>query len=316
MSNASLELHPDQATKLTEQAASRDGAALRLEDLKPRMGFKGKVLRVELGGAFVDIGGVIGFLHISQVVTADGKPILRLADVLKEGDEVQVYVKRVNPKQKRVDLTMHQPPAYGWDNLQVGTIVHNAKVVSVESFGVFVDFDGPKHGLVPFNLMPKDFRPKVGDVLEKLWVIEVDEPKRRIGLTMIEPPALPWDRIRKGEKYTGTVKRVERTVAYVDIGAEREGVVRASSLGASYADLRAFVSQGEQVTVKVLRVDPGRKVLELALDGVDARDLVLSSGPEEELSPFAVALQRAQRLKRIQETGKTESEAALAQSAN
>ncbi|MCX7937873.1 MAG: S1 RNA-binding domain-containing protein, partial [Thermoflexales bacterium] len=63
MSNASLELHPDQATKLTEQAASRDGAALRLEDLKPRMGFKGKVLRVELGGAFVDIGGVIGFLH-------------------------------------------------------------------------------------------------------------------------------------------------------------------------------------------------------------------------------------------------------------
>lgn len=306
MSNATLELQQEQQSSAAQQPTPSNGTALRLEDLKPRMGFKGKVVHVELGGAFVDIGGIIGFLHISQVLTEDGKPVLRLADVLKPGSEVQVYVKRVNLKQKRVDLTMHQPPAYGWDNLQVGMVIQNAKVVSVESFGVFVDFDGPKHGLVPFNLMPKDFRPKVGDVLEKLWVIEVDEPKRRIGLTMIEPPALPWDRIRKGEKYTGTVTRVERNAAYVDIGAEREGVVRASSLGVTYADMRAIVSQGEQVTVKVLRADPSRRILELALDGVDAKDLVLSSGPEEELSPFAVALQRAQRLKRSQEASKAE----------
>ncbi|MCS6773102.1 MAG: S1 RNA-binding domain-containing protein [Anaerolineae bacterium] len=295
-----LQTSEEPTTASTEQSAPAP-QPLRIEDIKPRMAFTGRVIRVELGGAFIDIGGLIGFLHISQIVPPDDKPVLRVADVLKENDTLTVYVSRVFPKRKRIDLTMRRPAAYGWDNLQVGMKLHNVKVVSVESFGVFVDFDGPKHALIPFNLMPKGMRPKVDDVIETAWVVEVDEPKRRIGLTMVEPPALPWERIKKGEKYPGKVVRVERNAAYVDIGAEREGVVRASSLGASFLDMRTFVTQGEEVTVKVLRADPGKRILELALEGVNPSDFALSSGPEEELSPFAVALQRAQRLKRAQE---------------
>ncbi|MCL6512508.1 MAG: S1 RNA-binding domain-containing protein, partial [Anaerolineae bacterium] len=160
---------------------------MSLASLKPRMAFTGKVTRVELGGVFVDIGvGVDGFLHISQIVS--DKPVLRVADFFRVGDEVKVYVLRVNPKRKRVDLTMHQPSAYDWSNLEVGAKLNGVRVVSVESFGVFVDFDGPKHGLIPFNLMPKGMRPKVGDRIEDVWVVEVDKSKRRIGLTMIGPP--------------------------------------------------------------------------------------------------------------------------------
>lgn len=263
------------------------------------MAFTGKVTRVELGGAFVDIGiGVDGFLHISQIVS--DKPVLRVADVLHPNDEVQVYVLRVHPKNKRIDLTMHKPSAYDWSNLEVGTKLSGVRVVSIESFGVFVDFDGPKHGLIPFNLMPKGVRPKVGDRIDDVWVVEVDESKRRIGLTMIEPPALPWEKIKKGNRYVGKVTRVERNVAYVDIGAEREGLVRISSLNVAYADMHTFVTEGEEVNVRVLKVDPRKRQIDLTLEGINAEDYALSSGPDEQLSPFAAALQRAQRIKRAQ----------------
>ncbi len=278
---------------------AEDAAPRSLDALRPRMGFTGKVTRVELGGVFVDIGvGVDGFLHISQIVS--DKPVFRVADLFRVGDEIVVYIHRVQPERRRIDLTMHKPPAYYWDNLPIGTKLHNVRVVSVESFGVFVDFDGPKHGLIPFNLMPKGVRPKVGEQIDTVWVVEVDESKRRIGLTMIEPPALPWEKIKKGEVYSGKVTRVERNVAYVDVGAEREGVVRLSSLGVSHADMHTFVSVGEEVKVRVLKVEPNKRQLELTLEGVNARDYALSSGPEEELSPFAAAFQRAQRLKRAQ----------------
>jgi small subunit ribosomal protein S1 len=275
-------------------------APLTIDALKPRQGLKGKVTRVDLGGAFVDVGvGVDGFIHISQLSQGD-QPVTRVADVLKTGDEIDVYVNKVNPARKRIDLTTHRPAEFGWDNLQIGEKLDGVKVVSVESFGVFVDFDGPKHGLIPFNLMPKGVRPKVGDVIDNTWLVEVDEAKRRIGLTMIEPPALPWERIRKGEKFTGTVTRVERSSAYIDIGAERDGMVRASAMNMSFVDMHALVTEGEQVTVRVTKVDPGKRQIDLALEGVNPDDYALSSGPEEELSPFAAAFARAQRIKRAQ----------------
>lgn len=274
-------------------------SALSIAALKPRMAFKGKVTRAELGGVFIDIGvGVDAYLHSSRIVS--DAPVLHVPDAFHPGDEVQVYILRVNPAKKRIDLTMHKPSTYDWSNLEIGTKLSGVRVVSIESFGVFVDFDGPKHGLIPFNLMPKGLRPKVGDHIDDVWVVEVDESKRRIGLTMIEPPALPWEKIKKGNRYPGKVTRVERNIAYVDIGAEREGIVRISSLGVAYADMHAFVTEGEEVNVRVLKVDPQKRQLELTLEGINTEDYALSSGPEEQLSPFAVALQRAQRIKRAQ----------------
>ena len=291
--------HVDVAVADVPPAQSTSG----IDGLKTRTHARGKVTRVDLGGAFVDIGvGVDGFIHISQIVASADVQVTRVADVLKPGDEIDVYIFRVNPQRKRVELTMHRPAAYGWDNLPIGVKLDNAKVVSVESFGAFVDFDGPKHGLIPFNLMPRGVRPKVGDNVDTAWVVEVDESKRRVGLTMVEPPALTWDRIKRGEKITGKVTRVERNGAWVDIGAEREGMIRASAMGMNFVDMHALVSEGEEVTVKITKVDPGRKQIDLSLDGVNPDDYSLSSGPEEDISPFAAAFQRAQRIKRAQGT--------------
>ncbi len=271
-----------------------------LAGIKPRTAHKGKVTRTDLGGAFVDIGAnVEGYVHISQIVS--DKPVTRVADVLKSGDEIDVYVGRVNPARKRVELSMIKPPTYDWDNLAVGSQLTDVKVVAVESFGAFVDIDGPKHGLVPFNLMPKGDRPKVGDALPLVWVIEVNAEKRRIGLTMVEPPDRPWESIKKGDQLRGRVTRIERIGAYVDIGAEREGLIRTSSFGAGFVNVSNFVSVGEEVPVRVAKVDTQKKQIDLVMEGINSEEFSLSSGPEETISPFAAAMQRAQKVKKAQE---------------
>ncbi len=285
------------------ESGSQDNVAVpsasTIDSLRPRMGFKGKVTRVDLGGAFVNIGlDVEGFIHISHIVSAVQNPVTRVADVLKLGDEIDVYVNAVNPTMKRIDLTMVRPATYDWSDLHIGMKVPNARVVALESFGAFVDIDGPKHGLIPFNLMPKGQRPKVGDVLEAVWVIEASEDKRRIGLTMIEPPALPWESIHRGEVFKGKVTRIERKGAFVDIGAEREGLLRSSSFGSGFVNVGDFVTVGEDVSVRVVKVDASKKQVDLAMEGIDPEDFMLSSGPEEELSPMAAALQKATRGRR------------------
>ncbi len=273
--------------------------AVTLDTLRPRMGFKGHVTRVDLGGAFVNLGlEVEGYIHISRIVSASQNPVTRVSDVITAGTDIDVWVVSVNPTTKRIDLTMVRPATYDWLDLRVNMKVPNARVVALESFGAFVDIDGPKHGLIPFNLMPKGQRPKVGDVLEAVWVIEVSEDKRRIGLTMIEPPALPWESVHRGEIFKGTVTRVERKGAFIDIGAEREGLIRSSSFGSGFVNVSDFVTVGEQISVKVIKVDAPKKQIDLSMEGLDPDDFMLSSGPEEELSPMAAALQKATRGRR------------------
>ena len=273
--------------------------ATSIENLRPRMGFKGKVTRVDLGGAWVNIGlDAEGFIHISRIFSESQNPVTRVADVLSVGSDIEVWVVAVNPALKRIDLTMVRPAAFDWNDLRVNMKITNVRVVALESFGAFVDIDGPKHGLIPFNLMPKGQRPKVGDLLDAVWVIETSEDKRRIGLTMIEPPALPWESIHRGDVFKGTVTRVERKGAFIDIGAEREGLIRSTSFGSGFVNVSDFVTVGEAIAVKVVKVDPPKKQIDLAMEGLDPNDFVLSSGPEEELSTMAAALQKATRGRR------------------
>jgi ribosomal protein S1 len=274
--------------------------ATSIDALRPRMGFKGKVTRVEFGGAFVNLGiDVEGYIHISRIVSAAQNPVTRVSDVLNSGDDIEVWCVAVNPSLKRIDLTMVRPATYDWFDLRVNMKVANARVVALESFGAFVDIDGPKHGLIPFNLMPKGQRPKVGDVLDAVWVIETSEDKRRIGLTMIEPPALPWESVHRGDVFKGTVTRVERKGAFIDIGAEREGLIRSTSFGSGFVNVSDFVTVGEQISVKVIKVDPPKKQIDLSMEGLDPDDFMLSSAPtDEELSPMAAALQKATRGRR------------------
>ncbi len=194
-----------------------------IHDLKPKMRLEGTVTRVELFGAFVDIGvGQDGLVHISQLST---QRVNRVSDVVKEGDQVTV------------------------------------------------------------------------------WVLNVEPDRQRIDLTMIEPLAVEWDEIRPGQVYTGTVTRLERFGAFVDIGTTRDGLVHVSEITAEdyIRDPQERLSVGDEVQVKVLKVDRKRRRLELSIKALEehlVEEVEEEEEPEEQLTAIELAWRQAQRAKR------------------
>lgn len=194
--------------------ASQSPAPHRLEDLKQKMKLTGTVKKVELFGAFVDVGvGRDGLVHISAM---SAKPITRVEDVAKEGDTVTVWVRRVDPQAGRIDLTM------------------------------------------------------------------------------IEPLGLDWDEIKSGQTYKGKVVKIERFGAFVDIGAERPGLIHISEL-ASYRveEVTEIVKMGQEVEVKVIGVDTRKRQIKLSIKALEVEDVVPEDTGETPLTAMQIALQRA-----------------------
>jgi small subunit ribosomal protein S1 len=160
--------------------------ALSISDLKPKMELRGTVKKIELYGAFVDIGvGVDGLLHISQLSTEHVKNV---TDVLKEGDEITVWVRNVDQAQGRIDLTMNRPPGLMWNEIQVGQVL-TGKVVRVEKFGAFIDVGAERPGMVHVSELASGYvnSPtevvKVGDEVQ-VKVIKVNAKKKQIDLSI------------------------------------------------------------------------------------------------------------------------------------
>lgn len=160
--------------------------ALTIADLKPKMEVRGKVTKIELYGAFIDIGvGTDGLLHISQLST---ERVKNVNDKVSVGDEITVWVRNVDVEQKRIDLTMIQPPDVAWNEIQVGQVL-TGKVVRVEKFGAFVDVGAERPGMVHVSELASGYinSPsevvKVGDEL-RVKVIKANAKKKQIDLSV------------------------------------------------------------------------------------------------------------------------------------
>jgi transcriptional accessory protein Tex/SPT6 len=163
----------------------------KIADLKPKMPLKGIIKKIELFGAFVDVGvETLGLIHISKIKR---DPLQRIQDVLEEGQEIDVWVERVDANAGRLELTLNQPIQLEWKDIKPGMkIVGN--VVRLEKFGAFIEIGAVRPGLVHVSEMssgyvsdPSDLV-KVGDQVE-VSVIDFDRKKRQIRLTMnIEEP--------------------------------------------------------------------------------------------------------------------------------
>ncbi len=159
--------------------------------IEPKMQFSGKVIKTRLAGAVIDIGvGKPAVLHISQVVAPEGVQIKRIEDVLKEGEMIDVWVKKVARKddEERIELTMMRPLDLEWREIKVGTAV-KGKVVRLEKFGAFVEIGAERPGLVHISEMAHGYVKVPGDVVKEgdeieAQVIEVNRRKKQIKLSM------------------------------------------------------------------------------------------------------------------------------------
>lgn len=165
--------------------------ANRTIEVKQKMQFTGTVTKIKLAGAVVDIGlGKPAVLHISQIVAPDNQPIKRVEDVLKEGQQVEVWVKKVARKddEERIELTMVKPLDLEWREIKDGMTV-KGKVVRLEKFGAFVEIGAERPGLVHISEMAHGYVKQPGDVVKEgdeieAQVIEVNRRKKQIKLSM------------------------------------------------------------------------------------------------------------------------------------
>lgn len=164
-----------------------------IAELRPKMRLEGVVRKVELYGAFVDIGlERDGLIHISQL---SDKPVSRVADVVQEGQKVTVWVTQVDPRQGRVALTLVKPPDMEWKDLAEGQ-THTGRVVRVERYGLFVDIGAERPGLLHAREMGKFNRPdmyRVGDEID-VRILQLDRRKKRIDLALAEAEMPPEER--------------------------------------------------------------------------------------------------------------------------
>lgn len=145
----------------------------------------------------------------------------------------------------------------------------------------------------------------VRDVLEEgqkvtVWVRDVDRENARLDVTMIQPPELGWSELEAGQTYTGTVVRIEKFGVFVDIGAERPGLVHISEMAHGYINKPEDVaSKGQEVEVKVIGVNNSKKQIDLSMKATTPEPATSTAvdtqqEPAEDLpTAMAVALQRA-----------------------
>lgn len=175
--------------------------------LEPKTKLNGKILKTTLAGALVDIGQSLpGVLHISQISET---PVNKVEDVLKEGQDVTVWVKRV--RKDRVELTMIEPLAYDWKELKAEMVV-KGKVTRLETYGAFVDFGAERPGLIHVSELAHGYVKTAGDVVKpgdevEAKVLDVDRRKRQIRLSIKALQEIPVEEETYEPERKGKSKR-------------------------------------------------------------------------------------------------------------
>jgi small subunit ribosomal protein S1 len=238
---------------------------------------KGFVKNLTDYGAFIDLGGIDGLLHITDI---SWKRINHPQEILKVGDEIDVKVLKFDEEKNRVSLGMKQLTDDPWEKVE-GNIelnsVYESKVVNIADYGVFVDLGDSIEGLIRTSELDwtnKNISPKkvlnLGDKVN-VKVIEVDEEKRRLSLSYKQCLPNPWEEFsndhNKGDVIKSEIKSITDFGIFVGLDGGIDGLVHISdvtNLGKPEDFIRSY-KKGNLIETVVLSIDAERERISLGL---------------------------------------------------
>jgi len=262
----------------SEFSSERDALLERLEE---GVVVKGVVKNLTDYGAFLDLGGIDGLLHITDMAW---KRVRHPSEVVNVADELEVRVLRFDRERNRVSLGLKQLGEDPWSDLArrypVGTRLFGS-ISNITDYGCFVEIEDGVEGLVHVSEMDwtnKNVNPAkvvhTGDEVE-VMVLDIDEERRRISLGMKQCQANPWESFaathNKGDKVTGGIKSITDFGIFIGLEGGIDGLVHLSDI--SWQDtgeeaVRNF-RKGEDVEAVVLAVDPERERISLGIKQLD-----------------------------------------------
>ncbi len=229
-------------------------------------------------GAFIDLGGIDGLLHITDMAW---RRVRHPSECVEIGQEVQVKVLKFDKEKSRVSLGMKQMGDDPWQNIArrypAGTRVFG-KVNNLTDYGCFIEIEEGVEGLVHVSEMDwtnKNVNPakvvQLGDEIE-VMVLEIDEERRRISLGMKQCQTNPWDEFaathNKGDKISGKIKSITDFGIFIGLDGGIDGLVHLSDISWTEDDGEAAVrnyKKGDEVETVILAVDAERERISLGI---------------------------------------------------
>jgi small subunit ribosomal protein S1 len=261
---------------VVEQEYSAERSAL-LDNLQEGAVVKGVVKNLTDYGAFVDLGGIDGLLHITDMAW---KRVKHPSEVVKVGEEIDVRILKFDRERQRVSLGLKQLGADPWQNIARRYPANTrlfGKVTNIADYGCFVEIEEGVEGLVHVSEMDwtnKNVNPAkvvhVGQEVE-VMVLDIDEERRRISLGVKQCKTNPWkefaENYNRGDKVSGQIKSITDFGIFIGLAGGIDGLVHLSDISWDMPGEEAVRSyqKGQQVDAMVLSIDPERERISLGI---------------------------------------------------
>jgi len=239
---------------------------------------RGKIVNLLPYGAFIEIEpGIEGLIHVSEMSWV--KNITDPTEVVKKGDEVEAIVLSVQKEEGKISLGLKQAEHNPWDDVEKKYPVNGnvkAEIRSLTNYGAFVELEPGVEGLIhisDLSWIKKVSHPsevlKKGDIVDAV-VLSVDKDSKKITLGVKQLSNNPWESIEKtmpvGTLVKGKVSKITAFGAFVELDSGIEGLIHVTELSdQAFGKVEDIVSKGDEVTAKVIKLDPEHKKIALSI---------------------------------------------------